>query len=173
MTTATICFLRERYRQPTLSALFFLFVFAVILCFTTPQPLFAAADEEHDDLLLVADESEINPLEYSIDYIGNVVITSGATRITADKLKLYYKKDLHIADATDSSAIESFVASGNVVISTENFIANASKAVYDSRTKELVLTGEPAIVRYAAKKIESRVKTFRFKNFELDMEPGA
>ena len=77
------------------------------------------------------------------EFIGNVRAVQEDTVITADRLKIFYKKveDNNKNLTSDEGSIEKIVSSGNVIINFDDKVAVAEHAVYTSETGVLVLTG--------------------------------
>ena len=77
------------------------------------------------------------------EFIGNVVATRGTDVITADRLKIFYKKgvDKKEKPAAGEEMIKKIVANGNVVIKFDDKVAVAQQAVYTAETGIIVLTG--------------------------------
>lgn len=78
------------------------------------------------------------------EFTGNVSAVQGTTLITSDKLKIYYSKAAENKGKKDTGeeSVKKVVASGNVVIRSENRTAHTSMAEYTPATKVIVLTGE-------------------------------
>lgn len=75
------------------------------------------------------------------EFIGNVRAVQEDTVITADRLKIFYKKIENDSSISDKESIEKIVSSGNVKIKFDDKVAVAQHAVYTSKTGILVLTG--------------------------------
>lgn len=77
------------------------------------------------------------------EFIGNVRAAQRDTVITADKLKIFFKRDMDNKKnplAGDESIIK-IVANGNVQIKFDNRVAVTQQAVYITETRVLVLSG--------------------------------
>ncbi len=77
------------------------------------------------------------------EFSGNVSAVQGTTQITSDKLRIYYSKAAENKGKKDTGeeSIKKVVASGNVVILSENRTAHTSMAEYTLATKVIVLSG--------------------------------
>ena len=75
------------------------------------------------------------------EFIGNVRAVQEDSVITADRLKIFYKKVENNSSISDEGSIEKIVSSGNVKINFEDKVAVSEHAVYTSKTGVLVLTG--------------------------------
>ncbi|MBW2237593.1 MAG: hypothetical protein JRD87_06460 [Deltaproteobacteria bacterium] len=77
------------------------------------------------------------------EFIGNVRAKQDETVITADRLKIFFKK--HLADKNKpvigGESIHQIVANGNVKIKFDNKVAESQQAVYNTETSVLVLSG--------------------------------
>jgi lipopolysaccharide export system protein LptA len=77
------------------------------------------------------------------EFTGNVSAIQGTTQITSDKLKIYYSKAAENKGKKDTGedSIKKVVATGNVVIRSENRTAYTSMAEYTPASKVVVLSG--------------------------------
>ena len=80
------------------------------------------------------------------EFTGNVSAVQGTTLITSDKLKIYYSKATKATEDkgkkdTGGESIKKVVATGNVVIRSENRTAYTSMAEYTPASKVVVLSG--------------------------------
>jgi lipopolysaccharide export system protein LptA len=77
------------------------------------------------------------------EFTGNVSAVQGTTLITSDKLKIYYSKATEDKGKKDTGgeSIKKVVATGNVVIRSENRTAYTSMAEYTPASKVVVLSG--------------------------------
>ena len=84
-----------------------------------------------------------NEVDYA-EFIGNVRATQEDTVITADRLKIFVKKnpDNTGAPGIGTESINKIIASGNVKINFDNRLAVTRQAVYNTETGVLVLSGE-------------------------------
>jgi lipopolysaccharide export system protein LptA len=78
------------------------------------------------------------------EFTGNVRATQGTTVITADRLRISFKKNPEDAGTSDSEAdsIDKITASGHVKIHFDERTAEAEQAVYQTDTRVVVLTGD-------------------------------
>ena len=84
-----------------------------------------------------------NEVDYA-EFIGNVRATQEDTVITADRLKIFVKKNPENTGAPGigTESINKIIASGNVKINFDNRLAVTRQAVYNTETGVLVLSGE-------------------------------
>jgi lipopolysaccharide transport protein LptA len=84
------------------------------------------------------------------EFIGNVKATQADFVITSDKLRIYYKGELLNTEkkGNDEDVLEKIVATGNVKITTDKYIANTKELEYDAASMEISLTGEDSTVIY-------------------------
>jgi len=125
-----------------------LFVLAAILIIIAGFMVsFAFAEgedlKETKKVYITADKLITDSEAKCAEFIGNVRAVQEDTVITADRLKVFYKKveDNNKNLTSDEGSIEKIVSSGNVKINFENKVAVAQHAVYTSETGVLVLTG--------------------------------
>ncbi len=112
-----------------------------------PPPVSIAADE------LVGDENA-----KSAEFIGNVKVIRGEYTLLTDRLKVLF-------DAIEKPAagkshprtnIREIVAEGHVRILSDEFTANADRAIYNRKTRTLVLTGENTEVNRDGSRINGK-----------------
>ena len=84
------------------------------------------------------------------EFIGNVKATQADFVITSDKLRIYYKGELLNTEkkGNDEDVLEKIVATGNVKITTDKYIANTKELEYDAASMQISLTGEDSTVVY-------------------------
>jgi len=78
------------------------------------------------------------------EFIGNVKAVQKETVITADRLKIFFKKNLDNKGpiSVNEESIHEIVAKGDVKIKFDNRLAVTEQAVYNTDTMVLVLTGD-------------------------------
>jgi lipopolysaccharide export system protein LptA len=100
-------------------------------------------DKKNEKIHITADKLiSDNEAKYA-EFIGNVRATQRDTVITADRLKIFYKKDLDNKKnpPVGDESIKKIVANGNVQIKFDNRVAVTQQAVYITETRVLVLSG--------------------------------
>ena len=83
------------------------------------------------------------------EFTGTVKAVQGATVITSDRLKIFYKRDAGATGPVTGSceSIDKIVANGNVKIRFEDREAESEQAVYKIDDGVLILTGEGSRVK--------------------------
>ena len=133
--------------------LFFALVFTVLTVPVVPSS--GNADEKLQDtaarslsedrkIHIIADKLiSDNEHDYA-EFIGNVRATQQDTVITADRLKIFLKKNPENKGASEvgTESIDKIIASGNVKINFDNKVAVTRQAVYNTETEVLVLLGD-------------------------------
>lgn len=101
------------------------------------QPITITADE------LVSDEAS-----ETAEFIGNVKVVRGDYTLTADRLKVHYKRSDRPSTpkAVGHANIRDIVAEGHVRIVSSELTASAERAAYDAQTRMLELSGEDSTV---------------------------
>ena len=99
--------------------------------------------KENKKIYITADKLIADSEVKCAEFIGNVRAVQEDTVITADRLKIFYKKveDNNKNLTSDEGSIEKIISSGNVKINFDDKVAVAEHAVYTSETGVLVLTG--------------------------------
>lgn len=92
-------------------------------------------------------------------FSGNVTATQDGTRLTADKLTIFYKSD-NGAGSTSESDIERLEALGHVRILFDNKLAVSNQAVYIIEERKLVLEGPESKVVSGQNEITGSKITF-------------
>ena len=123
-----------------------LFVLTAILIIITGFMVSSAFAEgenlkENKKVYITSDKMIADSEAKCAEFIGNVRAVQKDTVITADRLKIFYKKIENNSSISDEESIEKIVSSGNVEINFDDKIAVAQHAVYTSKTDILILTG--------------------------------
>ena len=132
-------------------------------------------DTEKNDVIHVTSDKLIsyNKAGYA-EFIGNVKATQKNTVITADSLKVIFKKN--IADkgplAVNEGTIHEIIAKGNVKIKIDNRVAVTQQAVYNTATMVLVLTGEGSKITSGKDSISGEKITFYRADGRVNVESG-
>lgn len=90
---------------------------------------------------IAADQVVTDSTAHTAEFSGNVTATQGQTKITADRLILYYgspKKGLKNESMNDINKIE---AIGQVRILLDNRVAVSDQAIYTTFDRQLILRG--------------------------------
>ena len=125
---------------------------AVFILGTALDPFYAFADDKYSQpdkdngnkkIHITSDRLISDTTDNYAEFIGNVRATQEKTVITADRLKIYYKRspDNKENPTTPEESIQKIIASGNVTMEFNDKVAVAEQAVYSMETKILVLTG--------------------------------
>jgi lipopolysaccharide export system protein LptA len=126
-------------------SLFVLTATLVIIAGFMVSFVFAEGEDlkENKKIYITADKLIADSEAKCAEFIGNVRAVQEDTVITADRLKIFYKKveDNNKNLTSDEGSIEKIISSGNVKINFDDKVAVAEHAVYTSETGVLVLTG--------------------------------
>lgn len=123
---------------------FFFFIYLIDFnCFTI---ISSAADNgiEKDKIQVAADSLNINNKENYAEFIGAVRAVHKGMTINSDRLKIYYKNrsgNIKVP-AQNQGSVKKIIAEGNVIIISEDRIANSDKAEYMAKTGVVILTGK-------------------------------
>jgi lipopolysaccharide transport protein LptA len=84
------------------------------------------------------------------EFIGDVKATQADFVITSDKLRIYYAGELLNTEkkGNNQDVLKKIVATGNVQITTDQYVANTEELEYDAASMEIILTGEDSKVAY-------------------------
>ena len=109
-----------------------------------------AADKEAQNtpIIITAEQLDSDNKAKYAEFIGNVKATQADFVITSDKLRIYYKGELLNTEKRDSNeeVLKKIVASGNVKIKTDQYIAETETLEYDTAAMTIILTGENSTV---------------------------
>lgn len=154
--------------------------------FTTAGSTRAAEDTtgsgktDNNPIRVTSDQMESDSEARYVEFIGNVKATQGATVITADRLKVYYKgnPEKSVDSGPGEENIEKMVSTGSVVIHFDNRVAKAEEAIYTVKSRILLLIGPKASITsgkntVAGEKItlyrdEGRIQVERSKNEQVE-----
>jgi lipopolysaccharide export system protein LptA len=112
---------------------------------SAPQiPVAVSADE------LIGDESS-----KSAEFIGNVKVVRGEYTLIADRLKIFFDELKKKGNKNDNRKvkIQEIIAVGNVRILSNELTANADRAIYDRKTRTLVLSGKSTEVHRKGQRV--------------------
>jgi len=137
-----------------------------------------AADEPktgqagNEPIQIVADQLiSYNEDKYA-EFIGNVKVTQGNFTITSDKLRIYYQGELldNNKKGGDEELLKKIIATGNVIITSEQYNAEAEKAEYDTAAMTVILSGENAQVISGKNSITGSKITLNRKSSQVKVE---
>ena len=140
------------------------------------------AKSENMPIVITAEQLDSDNKAKFAEFIGNVKAIQGDFVITSDKLRIYYKGELLNSEKeqNDEEMLKKIVATGNVNITSEQFIAKAEKLEYDTASMTIVLIGENSTVINGKNSItgskiilyqkDGRVKVLGSKNKRIKAE---
>ena len=143
---------RLRYNQSGNQILFFwitafmlVAVFMNSFLYAEDKPNFTDThkNNKNEKIHITADKLISDHEAKYTEFIGNVRATQRDTVITADKLKIFFKRgvDNKKNPLAGDESINKIVADGNVQIKFDNRVAVTQQAVYITETRVLVLSG--------------------------------
>jgi len=108
----------------------------------------SAAKSENMPIVITAEQLDSDNKAKFAEFIGNVKATQGDFVITSDKLRIYYKGELLNSEkeSNNEEMLKKIVATGNVNITSKQFIAKSEKLEYDTASMTIVLIGENSTV---------------------------
>jgi len=136
------------YRQ---TALFFVYaagIFSLTLLFVATSPVAAqegtagtSLSASENPIRITADRLITDTQNKTAEFIGHVLATQGDTKITSDRLKVYYKDGAESGGASGMDAIVRIVAQGMVKMILENQVAHTEHAEYIADQRVVILSG--------------------------------
>jgi lipopolysaccharide export system protein LptA len=101
-------------------------------------------NDETEKIHIKADSLTVNSNDTYFEFTGNAKATQGDTVITSHSLKIFYDGSEKKGDnvTPDKKSIKEIIATKNVEIRFDNRVAVTNKAVYNTESRILVLTGK-------------------------------
>ncbi|MGD9286491.1 MAG: LptA/OstA family protein [Desulfobacterales bacterium] len=142
------------------SKVLWLWIFAYVFCFVQLTDTVLAAETsrtnksdpkpEETPIVITAERLVSDNKAKFAEFIGDVKATQADFVITSDKLRIYYAGELLNTEkkGNNQDVLKKIVATGNVQITTEKYVANTEKLEYDAASMEIILTGEDSKVAY-------------------------
>lgn len=130
--------------------------------------------ENDEKIHIIADELVSDSKTNSFEFIGNVKATQGDSVITADRLRVFYKKDTgkNNRPLAGEQSIQKIIVKGHVVIKFDDRIAMAEQAVYTTETKILVLSGPDSKITKGKDTISGETITLYRDDERMKVESG-
>jgi lipopolysaccharide export system protein LptA len=97
---------------------------------------------------ITADKLVSDDTEETAEFVGNVKVVRGDYTLTADRLKVYYRRSERPSTpkAVGRANIREIVAEGQVRIVSTEMTATAERAAYDAQNRMIELSGEDSTV---------------------------
>lgn len=108
------------------------------------------------------------------EFTGNVHATQGTSVIQADRLKIHYRSanSQNGSGKAGAASIEKIIASGNVVITIDDKVAETRQAVYTLEDRVLVLSGKNSRITSGKDTITGETITFYRADGRIKVEGG-
>ncbi|MES0445368.1 MAG: LptA/OstA family protein [Desulfobacterales bacterium] len=131
-------------------------------------------NKKNDKIHITADKLISDHEAKYAEFIGNVMATQKDTVITADKLKIFFKRgmDNKKNPLAGDESINKIVANGNVQIKFDNRVAVTQQAVYINETRVLVLSGADSKVISGNNSISGEKITIYRTDGRIQVESG-
>ena len=163
----------KRIMRNAISAFMGLLLFSGLLWATEKAPP-AAKKTEAAPIQIVSDRLEVDSAANIADFTGNVRATQGNSVIQSNQLKIYYKDTLMEKGKGSSTeqSIRKIIAIGSVRINFDNRVAVTEKAVYITKDRVIILTGENSKVTADNNSITGRKITIHRDSGRISFERG-
>ncbi len=127
---------------------------------------------ENEPIQIVADELISYNDEKYAEFAGNVKVTQGDFTILAEKLTIHYEGDLLENDekSGNQEILKRIIATGNVIIDSEDYHAEADRAEYDRTSKTVILSGKNTKVVSGKNSITGSKITYNQKSGQVKVE---
>jgi len=143
------------------------------LVFAEDQPKEKDENQMGEQVQIVADKLITNNEEKYAEFIGDVRARQGNFAINSERLRIYYKDNLaSLKNQTGSQELIK-LASGNVKISSDKYMAETELAEYDLESTVLVLKGENSTIKNGNNLITGSKITIYRKDGQIIVERGA
>ena len=172
---------RLRYNQSGDQILFFwitAFMLVAVLMnsfvYAEDKPNFTDTHKKNEKIHITADKLISDHEAKYTEFIGNVRAAQRDTVITADKLKIFFKRgmDNKKNPLAGDESIKKIVANGNVQIKFDNRVAVTQQAVYITETRVLVLSGADSKVISGNNSISGEKITIYRTDGRIQVESG-
>jgi lipopolysaccharide transport protein LptA len=113
-----------------------------------PKAETSDAKPENTPIIITAEQLDSDNKAKFAEFIGNVKAIQADFVITSDKLRIYYRGELLNTEkkGNDEEALKKIVATGNVTITSDQFVAKTDTLEYDTASMTIILTGENSTV---------------------------
>jgi lipopolysaccharide export system protein LptA len=122
------------------------------ICPAAAEPLDGGAGDvlikPSPPVIITADELVSNDTTETAEFIGNVKVVRGDYTLTADRLKVHYRRSDRPSNpkTVGRANIREIVAEGHVRIISTELTATAERAAYDAQNRMIELSGENSTV---------------------------
>jgi len=113
-----------------------------------PKAEISDAKPENTPIIITAEQLDSDNKAKFAEFIGNVKAIQADFVITSDKLRIYYRGELLNTEkkGNDEDALKKIVATGNVTITSDQFVAKTETMEYDTASMTIILTGENSTI---------------------------
>ncbi len=163
-----------RFFSPSTAVFLMATVFMTVFAFADDPPTDPGPNDPGKKIYITSDSLVSgNDAKYA-EFIGNVKATQGSDVITADRLKIFFKKTPQSNDKLimDQESIAKIVANGHVTIHFDNKVAVAEQAVYITATRVLVLSGPNSKIVSGSDSVAGEKITIYRADGRINVESG-
>ena len=163
-----------RFFSPSTAVFLMATVFMTVFAFADDPPTDPGPNDPGKKIYITSDSLVSgNDAKYA-EFIGNVKATQGSDVITADRLKIFFKKTPQSNDKLimDQESIAKIVANGHVTIHFDNKVAVAEQAVYITATRVLVLLGPNSKIVSGSDSVAGEKITIYRADGRINVESG-
>ena len=113
---------------------------------TTEVALGGLKQDSSQPVQVAADQLKVDQANGSATFTGNVIITQGTLKLSADQVDVEYLA----GQSGATGKINRMIAAGNVLLVTPTEAAQAEQAVYTVASSEIVMTGDVVLTQGAS-----------------------
>jgi len=123
---------------------------------------------------ITADELVSDDTTETAEFIGNVKVVRGDYTLTADRLKVHYKRSDRPSSpkSVGRANIREIIADGHVRIVSTELTATAQRAAYDAQNRRIELTGEESTVASSGGTVSGSKITLFLDTDEFHVDGG-
>ncbi len=121
----------------------FIFYILFIICCALAVPFFtfSAGFAKEEPIQIAADKMTAVEDSQTVVFSGNVDATQGNVRIRADTMKIHYNDDNKKSGGKTSQQVKKIICSGNVEITSDEWLGTADTMNYFSKKNLIQLMG--------------------------------
>lgn len=139
-------------------------IFVITLYGNAADPVPGVPKKEEEKIHISAETLTVDSGSRYAEFSGNVKVIQGDTTITSDRLRIFYNEipGDNKKSADVEKAIQKIIAQGHVKIKFEDKIAETEEAVYTTKDKIFVLSGDNSKITTAGNSISgSKITLYR------------
>jgi len=135
----------------------------LIIFFFSCSVCLGETEKKSEPINIKADSMKIIQDKNITVFTGNVKVIKGKTLISCNELIVHYKASKNVNSGPDRNSFDTIEAKGDVRVQMDNKQAKAEKAVFDSKSEVLILSGGRPEIIDGGDRISSDTITYYMK----------